>query len=353
VRLADAAPSWGTRQTAVILAEAGARGRRAAQAFGLAATHLLDTLKSAGIRALPLKGPRLSKAIYGDGGIRACHDVDVLVSAEDLPAAVVVMRRLGFEMPEDPVDRRGGPALHFAMRHATGALPRVELHWRVHWQATDFSAAMLAASTEVGGDLRARPVDELASLLLFYARDGFVGLRLAADLAAWWDHRGGELPPAGMRELAGRYPGLRRLWTTAALAAEQVVGLPAERLIDVPADDRRARAALRLVNWGLRGDVEQIRATSSLVDILLAEGAQTAATARRALWPSLDDLLEMFGPQGASGFMIARAGHLTRQLTRYGIALWGLRDKSRVLTARPLRSTGGPRRLDLRAPARP
>jgi hypothetical protein len=53
-----------------------------------------------------------------------------------------------------------------------------------------FSAAVLERSLLVDGMRRLEPVEQLAALLLFYARDGFLGLRFVADIAAWWDRHG-------------------------------------------------------------------------------------------------------------------------------------------------------------------
>ena len=81
------------------------------------------------------------------------------------------------------------------------------------------------------GDWRPAPADELAALLLFYARDGFVDLRLASDLSAWWDVYGAELPAGALEELLGAYPALARVHSGRGEVAEKVVGLPAARII--------------------------------------------------------------------------------------------------------------------------
>ena len=61
--------------------------------------------------------------------------------------------------------------------------------------------------------------------MLFYARDGFFGLRTAVDIAAWR----GLHPPDGapvLRRHWREHPRLRRAFAAAALAAERVVGVP-------------------------------------------------------------------------------------------------------------------------------
>ncbi len=45
-------------------------------------------LERAGVAALPLKGPLLSRDLYGDPGMRSAVDLDLLVRAEQLDLAV-------------------------------------------------------------------------------------------------------------------------------------------------------------------------------------------------------------------------------------------------------------------------
>src|SRR5205814_8803590 len=100
------------------------------------------------------------------------------VAPEHLKRAVEVVRELGYARPTDYVDSSGLPLLHFALVHERDELPPVELHWRIHWYETRFARERLLAP-DGAPDWRPAPVDELAALLLFYARDGFTGLRQA------------------------------------------------------------------------------------------------------------------------------------------------------------------------------
>ena len=68
----------------------------------------------------------------------------------------------------------------------------------------------MPTAAEQSLDWRPAPADELAALLLYYARDGFAGLRLAADIAAWWDANGRGLPDGALDDLVGAYPALAR-----------------------------------------------------------------------------------------------------------------------------------------------
>lgn len=287
------------------VAQAAERDRvaNAARAVMLEAT--LDEVRSVlagdGIAAVGLKGPRLARRAHGDPALRRSADVDVLVAPEDLRAAAVLLQRQGYAAPTDPLDGSGRPALHLMLAHPAPNGPAVELHWRVHWAEERHGAAMLAR--------RLSPADELAVLLLCYARDGFVGLRLAADIAGWWDAHGAALPDRALDAIADDHPLLAPVLATAAIVAERVAGVPAERLLGLGA--ARERAA-RLANPLARGDAEQLRGGQLAVDLLLGgrAGARSFAwrqlqTARRL--PRLRDRL-LHAPRTAGRMAAALIG---------------------------------------------
>jgi hypothetical protein len=126
-----------------------------------------------------------------------------------------------------------------------------------------------------------RPAEELASLLLFYARDGFSGLRVAADIAAWWDVRGGG--PAGpwpLEDIAERYPSLEAPLRVGSAVLAALVGTPGVRTEVSPL---RWRAASALANPFLLGSDSQILATASLIDFALAPPRGHRDSIRREL----------------------------------------------------------------------
>ncbi len=170
-------------------------GRRHGAFLQLVSLRVMAMLARRGDSLRPrLKGPLLGEAIYGDPGRRLSSDIDLLVAPEQLQAAVEVVRGLGYGAPTDYVLEDGLPLLHFVLVHERGELPPVELHWRIHWYERSFARErLLPAAVDPRGEWRPAPADELAALLLFYARDGFIDLRLASDLGAWWDVHGAEL----------------------------------------------------------------------------------------------------------------------------------------------------------------
>jgi hypothetical protein len=289
---------------------------RAAQRLGmhheLATLRTAATLEDAGIATLPLKGATMSARLYGDAGMRTSQDVDVLVGAADLARAVRVLGGIGFTPVESPQVAGRVPPLHVELTHR-GGLPDVEVHWRVHWHERRFSEEMLAGSRmEADGLRRAQPAHELAALLMFWARDGLAGLRLAADVARWWDVRGDRIDQGALDDLSARHPAIRPALSAAAWAAQRALGVP--ELVARGAPPRRLPPALRLSDWRLAGDEDQIRANVTLVDLLLApRGERPRSFARHVL---LADIAT--SPR-------ARAAHAARVLARYAIAGWRIR----------------------------
>jgi hypothetical protein len=298
-------------------------------------TQVLGALEQHGIRALAFKGFALADAVYDDPGFRRYGDIDVLVPATNLVAAVTALEPLGYRGLPAERATAGLPDLHLRAQDLSGRLPLIELHWRVHWFEHEFSAGMLGRSRVIGARRRATPADELAALLLIYARDGFRGLRLAADLAAWWDVHGTELSPGAMDELSQAHPELGPIWATALLVAERVTGLPANQAMYDLAPSRRGRLALRLTNWPSHGAVAQAGADVTLVDCLLSPPGQVAVTARRYLFPPSAVLDGFYGlPHDARLRRAAwRVVHPPKVLARYGIALWHARTQLPAPTA--------------------
>lgn len=291
------------------VAAAHARDRAIALRLEAATSQVSRALAAAGIHALALKGTALAEEAHGDIGLRASDDVDLLVEAEKVHAGVHALRGLGFQAPKDAVDATGLPLLHFALRHPQ--LPAVELHWRVHWHERRFAADMVRRARPLrAGQLRPDPVDTAAALLLFFARDGFYGLRLAADIAGWWDRHGAGLAPGILDAHASRYPQLRRTWQAAALAAERYAGVPLAFWFTPPlASDRRRDLALRLGNWSQLGDRDQLAANIVLVDGLLSPAG--------SLRPFLGRVLA-----AAPG---ARSTHFVKTVSRFVPAFWAIR----------------------------
>ena len=297
-------------------------GRRQGVFLQLVSLRVMAALADAGIRSTPLKGPLLGEAIYGDPGRRLSSDIDLLVAPHHLHTAVQVVRGLGYEAPTDHVGQGGLPLLHFALLHERGELPPVELHWRVHWYERSFARERLLPPTEGPvGDWRPAPADELAALLLFYARDGFIDLRLASDLSAWWDVYGAELPPGAFDELLRVYPALARAIPVAVKVAEKMVGLPARQIIeDMPKPGLRERMAVRLANPNPHSSQSQLYADMGLIDgLLMPPGGFGAFVRRQVLLPrEVLDELDRHAPKRRARSSLGRGAGM---LGRYGLTM--------------------------------
>jgi hypothetical protein len=205
----------------------------------------------------------------------------------------------------------------------------VELHWRVHWYESGFSGAALARSEpEADGIRRARPADELAMLLLFFARDGFYGLRHAADIAAWSDRHGlADGPDGVLDEHAARYPEMAPALRAAALSAERHAGVPAPALLsDADALGHRGRLAVALGDWAAEGDRDQLAANIALVDGLLSPRGRRREFARRELVPPAFELgvADELPPSGFAALRV-RGAHAAKTVVRFALALGRVR----------------------------
>ena len=279
---ADLVPASFASAVSNALASARAEG----MALDFSTRRVVQMLAERGIAAMPIKGPLLAVAAHGDIGLREAADIDLLVAPDDLDAAVEALTAEGFTRPRDPRRRNGLPDLHFALAHPE--LARVELHWRVHWYERAFSSDMLA---------------------------GFYGLRLAADLAGWWDRHGDSLSGAFLEQHARRYPALAPALTAAAVAAEQMAGVPALGWLgSAIAGSHRVAIAIRLADWTQTGDIDQLGANISLVGGILGPRGSMQEFVRRELLV-----------QGAP--LLPKLAHAAKMCGRYAMALWRVRGE--------------------------
>lgn len=321
-RILDLAEGQASERFAGELNAAIEAGRRQGAFLQLISIRIMAALAAAGIRSSPLKGPLLGEIIYGDPGRRPSGDIDLLVDPEQLHAAVEVARGLGYEAPTDYVEHRGMPLLHFALLHERGELPPLELHWRIHWYERGFARErLLPRVADPTSSWRPAPADELASLLLFYARDGFVDLRLAADVGAWWDVFGTALAPDAFAELLTDYPALGHVLPVAVKVAEKVVGISATHILpEMPWLGLRDRVAMRLANPNPRSSQPQLHADTGVVDALLMPRGHFFSFVRRQVLPPgevLDERARRAPDRRAS----TPLGHGVRVLGRYGLTI--------------------------------
>ncbi|HET6449411.1 MAG TPA: nucleotidyltransferase family protein [Conexibacter sp.] len=305
------------------VARAHARASRAGTAQELLTVRVLRELERTGVRALALKGPLLGRAIHGQAGLRVSSDVDLLVDPHDVLRACAVLGEFGYrDSSADAMrDAHGRPVLHHALTPSTPGLPPIDLHWRVHWYEEAYATEVVSHS--IADPLRVRrprPEDELAMLLLMFARDGFVGLRLATDVAAWWDTHGAMVATGAIGAIADRHPALAEPLAAAGRCAQRAVGLPAAALGLSAPRSVRARTATRLLNWPARGSRAQVLANASLVDGLLTPRGQYHAFVSRHLSRTAS-VSSSSGATAGPTRPLSATLHPLRVAARYAVAL--------------------------------
>jgi Uncharacterised nucleotidyltransferase len=321
-RILELAEGHASDDFALAVKQAIEVGRRHGAFLQLVSLRITAMLADAGIRSTALKGPLLGEAIYGDPGRRLSSDIDLLVPQEELHAAVEVVRGLGYGAPTDYVQECGLPLLHFVLVHERGELPPVEMHWRIHWYERQFARErLLPPVVDSLSNWRPAPADELAALLLFYARDGFIDLRLASDLSGWWDIYGAEVSPGALDELLRAYPALARVVLVAVEAAEQTVGLPAAQIIgDTHKLGLREHMAVRLANPNPHSSQPQLYADMGLIDGLLTPSGGFGAFIRRQVLPPRE-VREIQARHRARRRPRSSFGRGTGILARYGLTM--------------------------------
>lgn len=95
--------------------------------------RILAAFRSAGVLALPYKGPALAAGTYGDLGLREFEDLDILVRPRDMAKASDVLASIGyspvFMVSSQLTERILRSAVHYDLIFHAGDVT-VELHWR-------------------------------------------------------------------------------------------------------------------------------------------------------------------------------------------------------------------------------
>jgi hypothetical protein len=116
---------------------------------------MLNHLESAGIEALPYKGPVLAETLYGEVTQRQFGDLDILILLSDVPKAKATLLRLGYScepdlcQQEEPAYIATGCGYVF---HSPAVRNLLDLQWRIvpRFYAIDFDvAAFLERADEI------------------------------------------------------------------------------------------------------------------------------------------------------------------------------------------------------------
>ena len=135
---------------------------------------VLKGLNHSGITVMPLKGPLLSFALYGDAGLRQSKDLDILVPQKDISQTQQCLEKMGWRLgPRDfSLSPRQWEATVRHENHIGYVHPQqgcqLELHWRNEWYSpheTEQTWAKSGTSVLLGTSYRAMSHTDLAIYL--------------------------------------------------------------------------------------------------------------------------------------------------------------------------------------------
>ncbi|MHC1688632.1 MAG: nucleotidyltransferase family protein [Methanothrix sp.] len=96
--------------------------------------RILDALKEAGIKAVPLKGPVLAQQVYGDVALRQFSDLDIMVVPVDVETALGIIQTRGYKCEHElSLSKRRSLQKtvhhHYLLNRESGIV--IELHWTI------------------------------------------------------------------------------------------------------------------------------------------------------------------------------------------------------------------------------
>jgi hypothetical protein len=218
--------------------------------------RILDQVASAGIDAVPVKGPVLAVRAYGDPAMRSYGDLDLLVRQRDIRRATELMMAAGYDaaVPLAAIDAGKIPGQYLFIKPGSNLL--VELH-------NDFTLRyfprrlplekLFERQTRVKLDSREVPAlsveDELVLICVHGAKHLWERLMWIADVAALvsrqanldWERAAASAKEAGAERML--HVGLQLSETLLKL------GLPGEILDKVKSDKAAANLTRQILSW--------------------------------------------------------------------------------------------------------
>jgi hypothetical protein len=157
---------------------------------------LLGVLDSAGIQAVPFKGPALSERLYGDAALRVCADLDILVPRQSVADAVRALQAGGYIADFSSwflAPGRIKNIFEYPLHRTERSFDyHVELHWAVLWAGSSGEGAMAECWEQTRptrfGNAPAcalSPEWEFILLVAHVARHRWQGLKWLVDLDAF------------------------------------------------------------------------------------------------------------------------------------------------------------------------
>jgi hypothetical protein len=232
--------------------------------------RILGHLESAGIKALPYKGPVLAETLYGEVTQRQFGDLDILILPADVPKAKATLLGLGY--PCEPDLRQQEEPAYIAtgcgyLFHSPAVRNLLDLQWRIvpRFYSIDFDIAdFLERADEiiVGGCTIRTPCAEdlLLVLCVHAAKHVWVQLSWLCDIAQLTKSR--QLDWNAIQDEAKRL-GIERIVNLNLLLAHKLLGsaLPPaiqKRLRDDPSATTLADEILRIIERSTNYDTESL-----------------------------------------------------------------------------------------------
>jgi Uncharacterised nucleotidyltransferase len=237
--------------------------------------RILTRLESAGIKALPYKGPDLAQALYGEVTERQFGDLDILILPADAPKAKAALLDLGYKPGIELASRAESAYLErayvetgyeYSFKAARGS-NLVELQWRIvpRFYSVDFDVAdFLERADEImlgGRRMRTlRAEDLLLVLCVHAAKHVWIQLSWLCDIAQLV--KSSQLDWDAIHDEARRL-GIERIVTLNLFLAHELLGSampPAiqKRLGEDPSTIVLADEILRVIKRSVHYDTESI-----------------------------------------------------------------------------------------------
>jgi Uncharacterised nucleotidyltransferase len=201
--------------------------------FAAELLRIVDRLESAGIKALPYKGPVLAHTLYGEVTQRQFSDIDILILPEDVLQSKAALLELGYKAEIELAPHLEKAFIESAYEHPfrsqqTSTL--MELKWRIapRFYCFDFDVAALfqrADEINFGGRLMRTlcPQDLLLVLCAHAAKHVWVQLSWLCDIAQL--AKSPQLDWNAIQHEADRL-GIKRIINLNLLLAHELLGTP-------------------------------------------------------------------------------------------------------------------------------
>jgi hypothetical protein len=195
--------------------------------------RIVSHLESAGVKALPYKGPVLAQGLYGEVTQRQFGDLDVLILPADVSKAKASLRDLGYKLALELAPEIEAAYLETGYEYSFGSAcgqNLLELQWRIvpRFYSIDFDVSDFfdrADEISLGGrSMRTLcPEDLLLALSVHAAKHAWVQLSWLCDIAELARSR--HLDWNAIRSEAQRL-GIERIVKLNLLLAHRLLGLP-------------------------------------------------------------------------------------------------------------------------------